>query len=622
MHGHVTQVPKNLSMNEFSDSLLLAVHEDSLGSEVQVHAEIADDDHNRACSAVPNILSQVIEGDPPIFAGQFESDIGEILPFSIGKTDVGNGRPRPFIHIADHPSISARHVTVTVVQTNDGKFRATLRQNHPHTRVILGGSVIRPHVGYPLVDGDEIVLGDGFRFRVRLNDNNRLTQNSFPNAISPGERRQSITALPTQQYIPSPDSETSHESAQRELEERRRIFTQKSTPDDTLLLQLAGAVEASHHPPPTQMHLSPSNIITGMVDEATQSPGKVDPVDEQVDSFIQSSNEMMDDGQGESQVDDEEEQKSQVSEAPHSTKTSETVVVDQQPDTPYRAPKLSQVMEYMESAKVSPDTRQVGEKTTTERYSSSEEPPAKKLSTSRMSTRRSSSNGEEEDVPVSTRRSGRQSVMTGGPKKLIILKSACEIDKLTESALSRLGGKIETKWSPKVQALVTQSIVRTTKFMCAVNRGIPIFPKSILNEIKTHQNLPPIDDPTLWLRDPAGEAKYEFRLETSILRARESPLLRNYEVYCFKNSIGEFTQDELKDLITTAGGTLISKLHKLEDTQTAPENGGLIVIGTEANRIAARNAGVKFLNKIEFLVDCFIKQSIDFNFARVDLQNR
>ncbi len=207
----------------------------------------------------------------------------------------------------------------------------------------------------------------------------------------------------------------------------------------------------------------------------------------------------------------------------------------------------------------------------------------------------------------------------GGPRKIVFLRSACEIDKASESMLGKYGGKIENKWSNKVQALITQSIVRTTKFICAINRGLAIFPKSIIADIKTHQCMPAIDNPDLWLSDPAGEQKYEFSLRESIIRARQKPMFLNYEVYCFKNSIGEFTTEELKDLITTAGGTLINKLHKVEDTQSTPVNGGLILIGTEANKVAARNAGAKFLNKIEFLVDCCVKQRIDFQFAQVPL---
>jgi hypothetical protein len=166
--------------------------------------------------------------------------------------------------------------------------------------------------------------------------------------------------------------------------------------------------------------------------------------------------------------------------------------------------------------------------------------------------------------------------------------------------------------------LVSNGIVRTTKFMCAINKGLAIFPRSILTDIKTTKSLPRLDDPSLWLSDPSGEAKYEFNLRESIERARAKPLLENYDVFCFKNSIGEFTMEELKDLVTTAGGRMITRLPKSVDEIYTDEK-RLIVIGSEANKASVKTSGVTFLNKVEFIVDSCIKQTLNFDFARVDV---
>ena len=620
--------------DQVSDSFIIANH-----LELDSESEFILDGANIIEEAIahPRILSQINELDSPIVAGVVEAADGESIPISIGKTDIGNGKPRPFIHISDHPSIASRHLTLTAMQTNDGKYRVMLRQNHPHTRVLLGGSLIRPCTPYPVADNDEISLGDGITFRVKLNNMDFHRQ-----------PRRSIGAGPTQPYVPSPDSEASHEAEVRDKEAKRRQFRERTTPDDSLLMQIAAAAVADEDMVddtlkqvslvhevtdtfPYSSRCSSSSISSSLAQlpcqvEQLSAPIQVDQLqaatpleptfieDEVIDHLLfdactPGAPRFTQDNPGPQPVD----AGNQSTQSP--PKEAES---DESFEAVWRPPQLSQVAEPI-------DIPREQENESSPRRESLIERTKKRLESKRLleeATNFSTSNTPGK-TPTSapprkmTRRSSAED-SGGNPKKIVFLRTAVDIDKATESAVVAVGGKIESKWSSKVEALVSNGVVRTTKFMCAINKGLAIFPRSILNDIKSNKLLPRLDDSSLWLSDPTGESKYEFNLRESIERAREKPLLENYDVFCFKNSIGEFTMDELKDLVTTAGGRMITRLPKSVD-EIYRDGKGLVVIGSEANKAAAKASGVAFLNKVEFIVDSCIKQTLNFDFARVDV---
>ena len=615
---------------------------------------------------IPNVLSQLNEEDAPIFAGQLETVDGQIMPFTIGKTDIGNGRPRPFIHLSDHPSIANRHVTITTVQTRDGKFRVSLRQNHPQCTVMLGGSVIRPNVSYPVTDDDEITLGDGLVFKLRVHNNQPRP-------------RASIMGGRTPFYVASPDSENSYEIEQQAKMQKRREYSEKiptppeltDDPSDSFLLQLVADSEEDEqslvHRPldtcpftdtsrsqetqpqatvvPTQPQMDEAmnecNDPVCMYDEENDQVGNVEmnrsrgsnieaASDRSQGSNIeaervghdqtggdQANSEQADgdqpssDGVGDGHADGDGVNDDQAySEQADSDVADGEQADDDQAESDQnagndvmkaRAPELSQddapLMERVQ-------------RRLSKRQADDESGSAKR--SRRMVT--------PDVTPVRTSRSGRhsldndrESLFVGGSKKLVILKTCVEIEK----ALEISGCKMETKWSDKVEALVTSKIVRTTKFLCAINKGLAIFPKSVLTEAKGFKSLPRLNEPSLWLQDPDGEAKYEFSLQASIERARKRPLFRNFEIYFYKNGIGEFSTEEFRDLITSAGGKVVGKLLKCEPGSQCVPDGGLIVIGTESNKTAAKSFGIEFIHKIEFIVESCMKQKLDFKYAQI-----
>ena len=698
-------------LDDVSDSFLLQATvngSDSLHSGINIADLILDDSPpKQQVSSAPNVLSQLMEGDFPLVAGQIETTDGKVLPLSIGQTDIGNGKPTPYIHISDDPSVLSRHVTITTIRTNDGKFRAMLRVNHAHGKVLLGGSIVRPDTLYPIMDDDEIIIGDGVRFKLRLN-----------NQSPPG--RKSISA-PTPFYIAAPNSDELHETEEREKEEKRRQFQERLTPpnDDAIFLQLAAAVDpipqeglislvhqmgdtcpyssgrestsqpippiveqdeeesvvmASNTPIQETEHVQAdeANVRTESCEEADdESIFSDEPVGDKESEQVEVQDEREDvEGQGivNDQSDKEEDgedcfEEHVADEAEHITEEpfidqDDEPVTDQAEEGPDNGNIIDEEAREQKDAQQPAvleenfsDNREDMNECGGSPMSEGTEPPSaenespgnvqtphapqlsqenhepsiverlkvkRTISDELLQPRKRSKKTEEqiqiEQTGRGSTRSTRNSGISNGPKKLVLLKTAVEIDKQTESAVSAVGAKIETKWSDKVDALVTGSIVRTTKFLCAINRGLAIFPKSILSDIKTYKALPPVDNVDLWLQDPEGEKKYDFVLKESILRARKKPLLDGYDVYCFKNSIGEFSSDELKDLITTAGGKVVTRMPK-----PIPSNGQVILIGSDANAAAARSAGARSINRIEFLVDACIKQTLDFNFAQIDL---
>ncbi|XP_049539601.1 mediator of DNA damage checkpoint protein 1-like isoform X1 [Anopheles darlingi] len=88
--------------------------------------------------------------------------------------------------------------------------------------------------------------------------------------------------------------------------------------------------------------------------------------------------------------------------------------------------------------------------------------------------------------------------------------------------------------------LVTDRVVRTNKFLCAVARGIPIVGQSYLDAIQGVSNGSNIEatvDP--WqhiLLDRESEKRYKFDLRKTLLRAQKSKLLSGYTVFVTSNT--------------------------------------------------------------------------------------
>lgn len=80
----------------------------------------------------------------------------------------------------------------------------------------------------------------------------------------------------------------------------------------------------------------------------------------------------------------------------------------------------------------------------------------------------------------------------------------------------------------KCTILITDKIVRTFKFLCALSKGIPIVSASWLeNSSKANRFLNWED---YLLKDPAGESRYQCNLQESLEKARRHKFLEGFTI--------------------------------------------------------------------------------------------
>lgn len=79
--------------------------------------------------------------------------------------------------------------------------------------------------------------------------------------------------------------------------------------------------------------------------------------------------------------------------------------------------------------------------------------------------------------------------------------------------------------------LVTDRIIRTYKFLCAVAKGIPIVGQSYLDALQRSEANEQINPWDHILSDPDTEKRYKFRLRDTLLKARKHKLFEDYTVF-------------------------------------------------------------------------------------------
>lgn len=79
-------------------------------------------------------------------------------------------------------------------------------------------------------------------------------------------------------------------------------------------------------------------------------------------------------------------------------------------------------------------------------------------------------------------------------------------------------------------ALITDQIYRTSKFMCALANGKPIVSVKWLDALKKKKSM--IDPMEHLLKDAEGEKKYKFNLATTLSKVRKNGLLfRDHSIF-------------------------------------------------------------------------------------------
>uniref|UniRef100_A0A182UPD4 PAX-interacting protein 1 n=1 Tax=Anopheles merus TaxID=30066 RepID=A0A182UPD4_ANOME len=96
--------------------------------------------------------------------------------------------------------------------------------------------------------------------------------------------------------------------------------------------------------------------------------------------------------------------------------------------------------------------------------------------------------------------------------------------------IARAGGKLVD--IPELATiLVTDRIIRTYKFLCAVAKGIPIVGQSYLDALQRSEANEQINPWDHILSDPDTEMRYKFRLRDTLLKARKHKLFEDYTVF-------------------------------------------------------------------------------------------
>lgn len=160
------------------------------------------------------------------------------------------------------------------------------------------------------------------------------------------------------------------------------------------------------------------------------------------------------------------------------------------------------------------------------------------------------------------------------------------IDEGLVARVESTGVRIDRAYNPHVQYLIAHGIRRTIKFFVAINRGLHIFSSNDLDKwIKSNGTFPDPVRNSLLMNDPDGERVNDLSLRRSIMRARNRPVFKGKKVYVFPNST-TFTSEEIKLLIESGGGRIISRLPSVRHNISK-----IVIIADRANERHIKSAG-------------------------------
>ena len=173
----------------------------------------------------------------------------------------------------------------------------------------------------------------------------------------------------------------------------------------------------------------------------------------------------------------------------------------------------------------------------------------------------------------------------------------------TESHVGRLGSlnfQVAKSWEGQVDGLVAGSIKRTVNFLCAISRGLPILD---VYKLKSCDGPFDVEDRNLWLSDKEGEGRFGISLIDVIERARGKKILQGKQIFIFSKSAISMSISEIKFLVISMGGSVISRLPK--DTEN------VFVIASESDEEILQKKGISEAYNQNFLLQTALTQKID-----------
>ncbi|XP_063694508.1 mediator of DNA damage checkpoint protein 1-like isoform X4 [Bolinopsis microptera] len=145
-------------------------------------------------------------------------------------------------------------------------------------------------------------------------------------------------------------------------------------------------------------------------------------------------------------------------------------------------------------------------------------------------------------------------------KRVEIVYTGITPDSASKKSIAALDGFISSDISTCTH-LVTDKIKRTSKFLCAIGRGIPIVSENWLKESKKSKTF--LDAADFFIKDKETEKKYKFVLTQSLTNARTCPFLSGKSVFVTKSC--EPTPEQFQPIISCNGGTMLKRAPKASD---------------------------------------------------------
>lgn len=160
------------------------------------------------------------------------------------------------------------------------------------------------------------------------------------------------------------------------------------------------------------------------------------------------------------------------------------------------------------------------------------------------------------EVPVSTKRQRTRGKGKGAKQLYKIALTAFESPEELIEKIETLGGSVDEAVGAATTHLCTDTVRRTVKFLCALNRGIPIVCSQWLEESSRANQWLPTDG--FVLRDPPNEEKFGFSVADSLKIAQERGrgLFADWTFTVFPGTTPG--ADEYRLILASAGATVIS----------------------------------------------------------------
>nr|XP_033331216.1 mediator of DNA damage checkpoint protein 1-like isoform X3 [Megalopta genalis] len=208
-------------------------------------------------------------------------------------------------------------------------------------------------------------------------------------------------------------------------------------------------------------------------------------------------------------------------------------------------------------------------------------------------------------TPTRSKRNMSTSFATSSPYKIKHKILFTGISNDYTKLLTKLGSS-QVEDPTKCTVLVTDKVRRTVKFLCALAQAVPIVSVNWLVESERAGHFAELDN--YILKDPAAEAKFGFKLRSSLEKAKKQKLLDGYTVVLTPNVAPPLP--ELKSIINSCGGKPL-----VRPPSKWPEK-AIIISGEEdiasAKKFLAKAPKTVTIQSTEFILTGILRQEIDF----------